>query len=126
MSLQDISAQIKEMYDMEISHSVLTEIADRVLPRVREWQNRPLEEVYTIVWLDAMSYKIRHEGKVQSRALYNVLGINRNGYKELLGMYISESEGASPHYHMGTWMEKRNRYKANTDTNADNLGFRPC
>ncbi len=80
---------------MEISHTVLSEITDRVLPKVKAWQNRPLEPLYAIVWMDAMFYKVRHEGKVQSRALYNILGINKDGYKELLGMYISESEGAN-------------------------------
>ena len=95
MSLRDISSQIQQMYDMEISHTVLSEITDRVLPKVKAWQNRPLESMYTIVWLDAMFYKVRYEGKVQSRALYNVLGVNKEGRKELLGMYISESEGAN-------------------------------
>lgn len=95
MSLRDISAQIEEMYDMEISHTVLSEITDRVLPKVKAWQNRPIGPLYTIVWLDAMFFKVRHEGKVKSRALYNILGIDKNGYKDLLGMYISESEGAN-------------------------------
>lgn len=95
MSLRDISAQIEEMYDMEISHTVLSEITDRVLPQIKAWQNRPLEPLYTIVWLDAMFFKVRHEGKVKTRALYNILGIDKNGYKDLLGMYISESEGAN-------------------------------
>jgi len=95
MSFRDISAHIEEMYDMEISHTVLSEITDRVLPQVKAWQNRPLEPLYTIVWMDAMFYKVRHEGRVQSRALYNILGINKDGHKELLGMYINESEGAN-------------------------------
>ncbi len=95
MSLRDISVQIEELYDMEISHTVLSEITDRVLPRVKAWQNRPLAPLYTIVWLDAMFFKVRHEGKVKTRALYNILGIDKDGYKDLLGMYISESEGAN-------------------------------
>lgn len=95
MSFRDISAQIEEMYDMEISHTVLSEITDRILPQVKAWQNRPLEPLYAIVWMDAMFYKVRHEGRVQSRALYNILGVNKDGRKELLGMYISESEGAN-------------------------------
>ena len=95
MSLRDISAHIEEMYDMEISHTVLSEITDRILPKIKEWQNRPLAPMYAIVWLDAMYYKVRHEGRVVTRALYNILGINKDGYKELLGMYISESEGAN-------------------------------
>lgn len=94
MSFRDISAHIEEMYDSKISHTTLSEITERIVPRIRAWQSRPLETMYTIVWLDAMFYKVRHEGQVKSRALYNVLGINRDGYKELLGMYIAESEGS--------------------------------
>ena len=62
---------------------------------VKEWQNRPLEDVYPIIWLDAMHYKVRDEGRVVSRAVYNVLAINKHGRKELIGMYVSESEGAN-------------------------------
>jgi putative transposase len=95
MSFRDISNHIKQMYDVEISHSTLSEITDRVIPQVKAWQCRPLESLYTIVWLDAMHYKVRDEGRVVSRAVYNVLAINKEGRKELIGMYISESEGAN-------------------------------
>lgn len=95
MSLRDISSHIKEMYDTELSHTVLSQITDRIIPEVKAWQNRPLEPVYCIVWLDAMHYKVRSEGKVQHKALYNILGINRDGHKQVLGTYISESEGAN-------------------------------
>lgn len=95
MSLRDISDHIKEMYDTEISHTLLGQITDRIIPQVKAWQNRPLEPVYCIVWLDAMHYKVRSEGKVEHKALYNILGINANGMKEVLGMYVSESEGAN-------------------------------
>ncbi len=95
MSLRDISTHIKEMYDSEISHTVLSEITDRIIPQVKAWQARPLEPVYCIVWLDAMHYKVRDEGQVQHKALYNILGINPEGHKEVLGTYISESEGAN-------------------------------
>lgn len=94
MSLRDISSHIKELYDTEISATTLSEITDRVIPKIKLWQNRSLESLYTIVWMDAMYFKVRHEGKVKTRVLYNVLGINRYGYKELLGMYFSKSEGA--------------------------------
>ena len=83
------------MYDTEISHNVLTEITDRIIPDIKAWQNRPLEPLYCIVWLDAMHYKVKVDGKIKHRALYNILGINKDGYKEVLGMYISESEGAN-------------------------------
>jgi len=95
MSLRDISSHIKEMYDTDISHTVLSQITDRIIPEVKAWQNRPLESVYCIVWLDAMHYKVRSEGKVEHKALYNILGINASGMKEVLGMYLSESEGAN-------------------------------
>src|SRR5690606_35727226 len=95
MSYRDISSHIKEMYDTEISHTVLSQITDRIVPDVKAWQNRPLEPMYCIVWLDAMHYKVKVEGRVEHKALYNILGVNKEGHKEVLGMYISESEGAN-------------------------------
>lgn len=95
MSYRDISAHIKEMYDTDISHTVLSQITDKVIPDVKAWQSRPLDSMYCIVWLDAMHYKVREDGKVVHKALYNILGINKEGYKEVLGMYVSESEGAN-------------------------------
>lgn len=95
MSLRDISNHIKEMYDTEISATTLSGITDRIIPQIKEWQSRPLEEVYCIVWMDAMHYKVKEDGRVTSRAVYNILGITPEGKKELLGMYISESEGAN-------------------------------
>lgn len=95
MSLRDISTHIKDMYDTEISAATLSAITDKVIPLVKEWQARPLERLYCIIWLDAMFYKVKEEGKVVNRCVYNVLGINTEGRKELLGMYVSESEGAN-------------------------------
>ena len=95
MSLRDISGHIKEMYDMDVSPTVLSEITDKIIPDIKAWQNRPLEPIYCIVWLDAMHYKVKHEGKFKQKALYNILGVTKEGKKEILGMYISESEGAN-------------------------------
>jgi transposase-like protein len=95
MSFRDIASHIEEMYDMEISHTTLSEITDRIIPRIKEWQCRPLESMYAIVWLDAMHYKVKDGGRVVSRAVYNVLAINKEGRKELIGMYVSETEGAN-------------------------------
>lgn len=95
MSYRDISSHIKEMYDTDISHTVLSQITDRIIPDVKAWQNRPLESLYCIVWLDAMHYKVKVEGKIVHKALYNILGINTEGQKEILGIYLSESEGAN-------------------------------
>jgi putative transposase len=95
MGLRDISSHIKEMYDTNISHTVLSQITDKIIPDIKAWQSRPLESMYCIVWLDAMHYKVRFDGKVQHKALYNILGINKEGHKEVLGMYLSQSEGAN-------------------------------
>jgi transposase-like protein len=95
MSLRDISNHIKEMYDMDISHTVLSEITDKIIPEVKAWQSRPLESMYCIAWLDAMHYKVKEDGKFKHKALYNILAINKEGRKEILGMYISENEGAN-------------------------------
>ena len=95
MSFRDISAHIKDLYDTDISAGTLSTITDKVIPLVKEWQVRPLEEIYCIVWLDAMHYKVKQEGRVQSRCVYNILGITTEGKKEILGMYVSENEGAN-------------------------------
>jgi transposase-like protein len=95
MSLRDISAHIREMYDMEISHDTLSAITERIMPLIKEWQSRPLDALYCIVWMDAMHYKVKDQGKVKSRAVYNILGIDKEGKKDLLGVYISENEGAN-------------------------------
>ena len=95
MSYRDISRHISEMYDTEISHTVLSQITDKIIPEIKTWQNRPLDAVYPIIWLDAMHFKVKDQGKVVHKALYNILGINKNGCKEILGIYISESEGAN-------------------------------
>jgi len=95
MSYRDISKHIKEMYDTDISHTLLSQITDRIIPEVKSWQNRPLESMYPILWLDAMHYKVKDQGAVRHKALYNILGINRLGHKEILGVYISESEGSN-------------------------------
>jgi transposase-like protein len=95
MSLRDISAHIKVMYDMDISHDSLSAITERIMPLVKEWQSRVLDELYCIVWMDAMHYKVKEQGKVKSRAVYNILGIDKEGKKDLLGVYVSENEGAN-------------------------------
>ena len=94
MSMRDISAHIEELYGFELSAQTLSSITDKIIPLVKEWQSRPLEGVYAFLWLDAMYYKVREEGKVVTRCLYNVLGVTTSGHKDLLGMYVSESEGA--------------------------------
>jgi putative transposase len=95
MSLRDISKHIEEMYDTSISHTVLSQITDKVLPDIKAWQSRPLEAVYPILWMDAMHYKVKEDGRIVHKAIYNIIGVNRAGHKDVLGMYLSESEGAN-------------------------------
>ena len=95
MSLRDISAHIKDMYDTDISAATLSAITDKIIPLVKEWQVRPLDSLYCMVWLDAMHYKVKEEGRVLTRCVYNILGITTEGKKEVLGMYVGHSEGAN-------------------------------
>lgn len=94
MSVRDICDHIEEMYGFTLSPTTLSTITDRVIPMLKEWQQRPLESNYCFVWLDAMHYKVREDGKVISKALYNIIGVNNQGVKELLGIYIAESESS--------------------------------
>ena len=95
MSYQDISGHIEEMYGMELSKAQLTAITDRIWPEIEEWRSRPLDEVYPFVWLDALFYKVRQDGQIKSMAAYLVLGMNIEGEKDLLGIYLAETESAS-------------------------------
>jgi putative transposase len=107
MSFRDISAHLKEMYDADISHSTLSAITERIIPVIKEWQARPLESVYCVVWLDAMHYKVKDQGRIMPRAVYHILGINLEGRKELIGMYVAESEGSN--FWLGVLSDLRNR-----------------
>jgi len=95
MSYSDISSQIEDIYGVHISDGTISSITDRVMPAIREWQNRPLERLYPIIWMDAMHFKIRDEGKVKTKAIYTVLGVNMQGKKEVLGLYQGDNESAS-------------------------------
>ncbi|MCJ8297202.1 MAG: IS256 family transposase [Psychrobium sp.] len=94
MSTRDIVATFDEMYGAEISAGLVSQVTNTVMDMVVEWQNRPLDAVYPIVYLDCIVLKIRQDKRVINKAIYLVLGINVEGHKELLGMWISENEGA--------------------------------
>lgn len=95
MSYTDIAHHMEEMYGVELSPATLSAVTDSILSVIREWQSRPLEEVYPFVWMDAIHYKVREEGKIVSRAVYTILGVSTRGIKDVLGIYIAESEGAN-------------------------------
>ena len=94
MSIRDISEQIKNLYDVEISPELVSKISEKVMPQVAEWQNRPLEAVYPFVFMDAIYYKIRENHQIITKAAYVVLGVNLEGYKEILGIWIGENESS--------------------------------
>ena len=95
MSYKDIIKHIEEIYRVELSTATISAITDKIIDKVKAWQNRPLESVYPFVWLDAIHYKIKDGGKYVSKAVYTVLGLKLDGKKEILGLYLSESEGAN-------------------------------
>ena len=95
MSYTDITKHMEEMYGLELSPATLSTITDNILPVIREWQARPLEEIYPFVWMDAIHYKVREEGKIVPKAVYTIVGLNVNGIKDVIGIYVSESEGAN-------------------------------
>ena len=94
-SYSQISEHIEEMYGMSFSKATISAVTDKVIPLLKEWQQRPLESVYPFVWLDAIHYKIKDNGRYISKAVYTVLGVGLNGKKEILGLYLSENEGAN-------------------------------
>lgn len=94
MSYEGISEHLSEMYGMDVSSAKISLVTDKLLPLITEWRNRPLESVYPIVFLDAMHFKVRVEGKVTTKAFYSVLAVTPEGHKDILGLYLSEHEGA--------------------------------
>jgi len=93
-SYQDIRAHIAEMYDIELSNGTINAVTDKLLPELQAWRERDLEAIYPIVWLDAIHYKIKENGRYVSKAIYTILALNIEGKKELLGLYLSDQEGA--------------------------------
>jgi len=94
MTTRDIEKHLESIYGIDASPDLISRITDKILPLVTEWQNRPLEKVYTIVFLDAIHYKVRSEGRILNKAAYSVIGINLEGIKEVLGIWVGEAESA--------------------------------
>jgi len=95
MSNRDIEDHLRDIYGVEASASLISRITDKILPAVQEWQNRPLEAVYPIVFMDGIVFKVRKDNRVVNKCVYSVLGIGMDGRKEILGIWISENESAS-------------------------------
>ena len=107
MSTRDIEDHLRDIYGVEASSSLVSRITDKIMPAVTEWQSRPLDAVYPIIFLDGIVFKVRKDARVINKCLYTVLGINIDGRKELLGMWLSENESAS--FWTGILNELKNR-----------------
>lgn len=95
MSQRDIEDTLYEIYGAEISQGLISKITDRILPMLNKWQNRPLDKVYPVVFFDGIVFNSRKDNKIIKKCVYSVLGINVDGMKEILGIWISENESAS-------------------------------
>lgn len=107
MTTRDIQAWLKEIYGVEISPTLISNVTDEVLAEVKSWQNRPLDPLYPIVYLDAIRIKVRSDGHVHNQAVYLAIGINMDGIKEVLGMWIAKTEGAK--FWLSVLTELKNR-----------------
>ena len=109
MSTRDIQEQIKDLYDIDISSELVSKISEKIIPEVNEWQNRPLEEYYPFIFMDAIHYKIRENHQIISKAAYVVLGVNADGYKDILGIWVGGNE----------WLGVLNELKSRGVKNVD-------
>ncbi|EPV6144111.1 IS256 family transposase, partial [Morganella morganii] len=107
MTTRDIVATFKEMYDADVSPTLISKVTDAVKEQVTEWQNRPLDAVYPIVYMDCIVVKVRQDGSVINKAVFLALGVNTEGQKELLGMWLAENEGAK--FWLSVLTELKNR-----------------
>jgi putative transposase len=107
MTTREIQGHLKEMYGVEVSPALISEVTDAVMEEVKSWQNRPLEAIYGIVYLDALFVKMRHEGRVENRAVYVAIGVDLDGRKDVLGLWTSSNEGAK--FWLAVLTELKNR-----------------
>ena len=91
----DISNHIASLYEMEVSENIITGLTDAFIPKLRKWQNRPLDAIYTIIWLDVIHCKVKEGDEVMPKTIHCILGLNQKGKKTLLGMYLGSSEGTN-------------------------------
>jgi len=107
MSTRDIEEQMRDIYGIDVSPSLVSRVTDKIMPQVAEWQTRPLERIYAVVFLDAIHFKVRKDNRIASKAAYSVLGINLAGQKDILGIWVGETESAS--FWLGVCNELKNR-----------------
>jgi len=107
MTVRDIQSHLEDIYNASVSAQTISNITDRILPQVEEWRDRQLEPIYAIVYIDGHRYRVRKDGRVQTRTVYAVLGIDLDGQKDILGLWISGTESAK--YWLSVFTELRNR-----------------
>ncbi len=107
MSVSDIKIQLQELYNVEVSESLISQVTDDVMDDVKAWQSRPLEEIYPIVFFDCLVVKVRQDKRIINKAVYVALGIDLSGRKDILGLWLSENEGAK--FWLGNFTEMKNR-----------------
>lgn len=113
MSTRDIKDQVKELYDLDISAELVSKITEKIMPEVQEWQNRPLNEYYPFIFMDAIHYKVRDNHQIVTKAAYVVLGINEDGFKEILGIWVGANESSK--FWLGVLNEIKGRGVKNVD-----------
>lgn len=107
MTTADIESHVKDMYDVSISDSTISRITDKILPIAKEWQSRPLSEVYAVVFMDAIHYHVRSEGQIVKKAVYIAIGIDLDGMRDVLGLWVGENESAK--FWLNIMNEMKNR-----------------
>ena len=98
-SYDGIASHLQEIYGVEVSQATISAVTDKLVPMIVKWRSRPLEAIYTVVFLDAMFFKVKQDNKVTTKAIYNIMGINQEGRKDIIGFYACESEGS--HFWLG-------------------------
>jgi transposase-like protein len=107
MTTRDIQSHVQEFYGLDVSASLISQITDKIIDLAKQWHNRPLENIYPIVFFDAIHYKVTNDGKVTNKAAYTCLSLNIDGRKDLLGLWVSEAEGAN--FWLSVLTELKNR-----------------
>lgn len=107
MSTRDIHDQLKDIYGIEVSAEMVSKMTDTIIPHIKEWQNRPLRAIYPFVFMDAIHYKVREDGQIKNKAAYVVIGVDLDGFKDVLGIWIGENESSK--FWLGVLNDMKNR-----------------
>lgn len=112
MTTRQISETIEDIYGFEVSDGMVSDITDRLLPQIEDWQNRPMDEVHPIVFIDAVHFSVRNNGQIQKLAAYVILAVSLTGHKDVLSIHIGENESAK--YWVGVLNEQRSVFPSDT------------